>query len=61
MIEQIHLDHKTLKFISKDVKFDILVYLSQFSECVHRRLHLIEIDIHTLQIFKNLIYRQISA
>ncbi len=61
MIEQIHLNHKTLKFISEDVKFDILVYLSQSNECVYRRLHLIEIDIHTLQIFKNLIYDQIFA
>ncbi len=61
MIKQIHLNHKTLKFISKDVKFDILVYLNQSNENVHRRLHLIEIDIHTFQIFKNLIYDQISA
>ncbi len=42
MIEKIHFNHKTLKFISKDVKFDILFYLSQSSECVHRRLHFIE-------------------
>jgi hypothetical protein len=56
MIEQIHLRHKTLKFISKHVKFDIFVYLNQSNECLHRCLHFIEIDIHTFQIFKNLIY-----
>ncbi len=58
---QIHFFHKPLKFVSKDMKFRVLVYLNQSRKNVHCRLHFIRICINSFQDFKHLVYDQIST
>jgi hypothetical protein len=61
MFWQIHFFHETLKFVSENMKFCILVYLSQSRKSVHCRQHFIRICINSFQVIKHLVYDQIST